>query len=348
LISEIYFNPPSSPDTTLEYIELMGDAGFSLDDHYLIFLENENDEFNSQNPGQIENIFDLNGMTFGSNGYLVLGQKNTLFPAISGAYDVLAPVNPAAPTIAESLKTLPSGAHAYVNRDTGTGYGIGVTSSIQHVGQNNEIEGSGFTAMLIHVDTAAGGVAPVFNFDLDLDNDGLDIATGRPNWNILDSIGVFGEVGEALYGRLYAQFNFGPGIADPLSDVGGVEPGAVYIDTEVGLAEIEYVGRVNKGNTAESWVVTNLTNNTASGYSNSLRNYGVSGDHDNFTNPEVYVGSQRGASPFVYGTDITVTLGTPNVAFIPEPSSWVLLTLGGAAAVVARVRRRRQVSNRRS
>lgn len=343
LISEIYFNPPGGNDVTgaLEYIELRGDANLSLDNYYFITLENENDEFNSGTPGEIENIFNLAGMSFGSNGYLVLGMKGSLYPGLNGAYDVAAPANPAQPTPAESLKTLGNGAHAYVNRDTGSGYGNGTTSSIGHVGQNNDLEGSGFTAMLIYVDSKLGGVAPVLNDDLDAGNDGLDLLTGQTGWTILDSIGVMGETSETDYGRLYAGVGFGPGITKAAP--GGVEPGSTYINTAPAVLELEYVARVGTGIAASNWMAANLTNDGASGYTNGARNYAISGDHGNQSNPEVYVGSTLGASPFAYGTDITVTLGADNVGFVvPEPSSLALAGLGGAIALALAVTRRRQ------
>lgn len=344
LITEIFFNPPGANDApatnALEYIELAGPSGMSLDNTYLIFLENENDEFNSQNPGEIENIFDLNGMSLGSNGFLVLAMRNSAYPAISGVpFDIAVPANPADPTKAESLKTLANGAHVYQNRDTGNGYGNGVTSSIGHVGQNLDIEGSGFTAMLIYVDPLLGGVAPVLNQDLDLDNLGLDpLPTG---WSILDSIGVFGEPDETTFGRLYAAVNFGPGPI--LGSPGGVEPGATYINTFSGLAEIEYVGRVGCGDGPENWLVANLTNNAATGFDINLRNYAISGNHALLSDPEVYVGSTYAPLPYVYGYDITVTFGEANLACIPEVGSFALATAGMAGLGLASfVRRRRR------
>lgn len=349
LISEIFFNPPGGNDApannALEYIELLGPSSYDLTNHYLIFLENENDEFNSQDPGVIENIFDLTGMSFGSNGYLVLAMRNSAYPIIAGTpFDIAVPANPADPTKAESLKTLANGAHVYQNRDTGNGYGNGVTSSIGHVGQNLDIEGSGFTAMLIHVDPLLGGVAPVLNQDLDLDNLGLDpLPIG---WSILDSIGVFGEDDETAFGRLYAKVNFGPGTI--LGAPGGIEPGATYVNTLPGLGEIEYVGRVGLCDCAEDWMVANLTDNVASGYSAALRNYGISGNHSLLSDPEVYVGFAYAPAPFVYGTDITVTIGSDNVGFttecIPEANSLVLAAACGVAGAIAAARRRRRAA----
>ena len=58
-INEVYFDPPGSGfDYTGEYIELRGTPSMSLDDYYLIVVENENDVFDSGNPGGIEFIFD--------------------------------------------------------------------------------------------------------------------------------------------------------------------------------------------------------------------------------------------------------------------------------------------------
>ncbi|MBX7165788.1 MAG: PEP-CTERM sorting domain-containing protein [Pirellulales bacterium] len=347
LISEIYFNPPGGNDSpatnALEYIELCGPANQALDNRYLIIIENENDEFNSQNPGEIEGIFNLANMTFGDNGFLVLGMKNPAYPGIndSVAFDDPTIDVPGAPTIAESLKTLANGAHAYINRDTGAGYGNGPTSSIGYTGQGLDLEGSGFTAMLIEVDPAIGS-APVLNDDLDVGNNGLDVVTGQAGWTILDSIGVFGEADEPEFGRLYAEVNFGPGPLG-LAGIGGIEPGAQYINTLAQLAEIEYIGRVGGGSTPADWMVANLTDNAATGFTAAARNYAISGNHAQLNDAEVYVGSTAQPAAFPYGTDITVSFGTDNVGSVPqhpvpEPSSFVLLACGGAFALAVRRR----------
>ena len=77
LINEIYFDPPASGDIAYEYIELRGTPGMSLDNHYLIFLENENDMLNTGNPGMVERIFNLSGQSIGSDGFLTLRQKGS-------------------------------------------------------------------------------------------------------------------------------------------------------------------------------------------------------------------------------------------------------------------------------
>lgn len=339
LISEIYFNPPGGNDVALnglEYIELAGPNSGSLNNHYLVFLENENNEDNTNipGPGKVERIFDLNGMSFGSNGYMVLAMSNSPYPAVkNAAWDIPAPANPNAPTLAESRKTLSNGAYVYENRawnsslgavERGYGNAGAGLSSIQAYSENDgEIEASGFTAMLVYVDPNGPGAAPVIGQDLDLGNNGLDVATGQVGWAIRDSIGAVGEAGEQ-FSRVYAQNNFGP---SPLEAPGGVDPGKTYVNTLPtgslpGVAEVEYLGRVSTGQNINDWFVANLTDNAASGYSSGLRNYGISGNHAGLNNPEAYVGTTYAPSPFGYGTDITVTLGAPNVNFaVPGDSN---------------------------
>ena len=50
LINEIYFDPPGSLDSYDEYIELRGAPNTSLANCYLIFLENENNQYNTGSP----------------------------------------------------------------------------------------------------------------------------------------------------------------------------------------------------------------------------------------------------------------------------------------------------------
>ncbi len=73
-INEIYLDPPSGGDVINEYIELRGTPNMSLEDHFLIFVENENDIFNEGGAGEVERVFDLTGLTMGSNGFLVFHQ----------------------------------------------------------------------------------------------------------------------------------------------------------------------------------------------------------------------------------------------------------------------------------
>ena len=190
-INEIYFNPPGTDDTTTpwEYIELRGTPNMSLDNHFLIIVENEDNITQTGFAGVLDEAVDLTGYSFGSNGFLVMRKPGNPYTVAPGTNEMPLPAN-------------------------------------------WDVEGSGFTAMIID---NVSGPAPVGNVtDIDeLDNtthvanginDGMDYPTGQPGWQILDAIGIHAEAGESANGHVYAQVNFGVGPTTHL------EPGASYTD----------------------------------------------------------------------------------------------------------------------
>ncbi|REK05549.1 MAG: hypothetical protein DWQ37_23880 [Planctomycetota bacterium] len=187
----------------------------------------------------------------------------------------------------------------FVLRQAGNSYAVAPdTNEMAHTGQ---IENSGFTAMLIRDDS--GTNAPTLGQNLDVDNNGLDHPSGTADWTITDSIGVHSENGEAQFGRLYGQINYGP---EPSTNI---EPGATY----VGLGfEIEYVGRWGNstGQEQDNWHASNLTDNVLSGYTGT-GDYRQSADPHGSTNVE-------SSKDVVYGTNLTDTLGGPNRFEAPE------------------------------
>ena len=254
----------------------------SLDNHYLIFLENENDSQNTGNPGMVERIFNLNGQSIGSDGFLTLRQKGNPYTVAPGTTDL-------------------------VNSGSGAGWGAGATSSLNVVAENDAlmIENSGFTAMLI-VNNGGAPSTPFIGQDLDVGNNGLDVPTGNANWTVLDSIGVFSEAGEAEFGRLYAPINFGPDdITDP-SQVTGT-----YVNVHF---EIEYVGRYGNstGQTAADWNVSNLTDDPVAGFTGTA-DWRQSGPSHV---PNSIPSESNHAIPV--GTNMTKTLGAPNYPFGPS------------------------------
>ena len=277
-INEIYFDPPgSSGDYVFEYIELRGTPSMSLADHYLILLENESSE--TANAGLIENIFDLNGTSMGTNGFLTLRQAGNM-------YDSPAP-----------------GTTDLVNTGSSYTFGSGATSTIGHTDLNadGKTENSGFTAMLIDIGT---GTAPTLAQDLDVGDDGLDMPTGAAGWTIIDSIGVNSEASEND-GRLYAPINFSYGTPE-----GGpnIEPGAVFVETGY---EIEYVGRWgdSTGSTQADWHASNLTNDDLSGFVGPA-DFRQSGAYHDTAGTDNFVETTQGVP---YGFELANTLGASNL-----------------------------------
>jgi len=213
-ISEILFNPPGN-DSTGEYIELRGTPNLLLPDNtYLVGVEGdaEND------PGTIQDVFDLSGRQLGQNGFLLLLPKNHRYKP-----------NPLATVL--------------VNSGTDDGWGSGSTSStVRHKGENNqtEIENASCTFFLIQAPAA-----PAIGDDIDDDDDGVPNGAAFASWTILDSVGVLDNDGEGdiSYGQISFRRSQPPG-ADATAS--GVIVPVPFTPT--------YVAR--HGNTSD-WAATN-------------------------------------------------------------------------------------------
>lgn len=317
-INEIFFDPGgNATDSRDEFIEIRGEAGASLDDHYLIFLENELDILGQGDAGVIENIFDLNGQSLGSNGFLALRQKFNRYDATQVNPDATHLVNdgPNRPG------SFPGAFPGYGNdADGAEGSSIGA-SDLPSAGSSQTtgaLENSGFTAMLIRNDS---GEAPELGFNLDEGNDGLDVPTGREGWTILDSVGVFGEISETEFGRLYGMVNYG--VVDdffPPDFVPNVPEGSAYQLVEY---EIEYMARWGNstGHDASDWHVSNLTDNSGTGSSGAGGSSGPldlrqAGDphpsdpgEDNPAPQPSIIETNQGVP---YGTKLLTNVGGPN------------------------------------
>ena len=307
-INEIYFNAPGiSLDLSAQYVEIRGTANESLEDHYLIFLDN------SDNPGAINAVFDFGSLSnpqLGSNGFLTLRQNDN-------PYGTNTVINP--------------NANNFVNSASLFAFGSGNNSSVgfRSLDGSGRLNDDGFTAMLIRTNGDPNAVPFVSNdpnnlIDLDTDDDNeLDPSGKILNWVILDSIGVNPDSG-LEDGFLYAPVNFG--VSTP---VGGanVPAGAEFVDLD--FDNIEYLGRWGNsiGDAASDWHASNLTNDVISGYVGP-DDFRQSADPQGSSNSE----SSQGV---VTGTIITGTLGGPN---LPEPSS-MLIVVSGMLLIVQHRRR---------
>ncbi|MGJ5633573.1 DUF4347 domain-containing protein [Nostoc sp. CALU 1950] len=187
LINEILFDPLST-DTSKEYIELRGTPGAILaPGTYFVGIEGDS----ANNPGNVQDIFDLSGKQFGSNGLLVLLQKGNSYAVNSGA-------------------------NVVTNIGTGAGWGNGTSSSMGHRG-TNDIENGSVNFFLIQTTTA-----PNLNNDIDSDNNGIADGATYSNWTVLDSVSVLdGGTTDIAYGSIVFR----------KGSVGSVPTNAAVVDT---------------------------------------------------------------------------------------------------------------------
>ena len=157
-INEVFFNPPGI-DTGHEYIELRGTPGETIPaDTYLVLIEGDS----GSDPGVIDQIFTLAGMTFGSNGFLVLLQSGNSYTADAASTVVTA---------------------------TATGWGTTFSS------RTTDIENGSTSFVLINAATA-----PAANQDVDANGDGI-LDGAAVDWLIHDAVGVLdGAAGDTAYG----------------------------------------------------------------------------------------------------------------------------------------------------
>ncbi|RCJ15226.1 hypothetical protein A6S26_07810 [Nostoc sp. ATCC 43529] len=221
LINEILFAPPGT-NSPKEYIELRGTPGAILaPGTFLVGIEGDS---GSPNPGNVQDIFDLSGKQFGSNGLLVLLQKGNSYA-----------VNP--------------NANVVTNTGTGAGWGSGATSSLGHIGQGNatDIENGSVSFFLIQTTTA-----PSLNNDIDADNNGIADGAAYSNWTVLDSVSVLdGGTTDIAYGSIVFR----------KGSVGSVPTNTTVVDTSFTAG---YVGRSGNttGSAASDWVAS-VTTGTA-------------------------------------------------------------------------------------
>jgi len=180
-INELLFNPPSA-DATNEFIEIRGAPNYVIPSGtYLVAVEGDADE----DPGTIQNRFDLSGRRIGQNGFLVLLQKFHRFKTV--LYSTV-----------------------LTNSDTGSGWGSGSSSSVGHEGEDDvtDLENPSATFFLIQ-----SGIRPEPGADIDENDDGTPDGTNFVSWTVLDSVGVIDsdDGDDIAYGNINFRRNTAPG-----------------------------------------------------------------------------------------------------------------------------------------
>ncbi len=224
-INEILFDPPSI-DSPNEYIELRGTPNTTIPTGtYLVGIEGDSES----NPGDIQNIFNLSGKSFGSNGFLVLLQKGNSYS-----------VNP--------------NANVLTNSGTGNGWGNGTASSIGHsgdTGTTTEIENGSASFLLIQ-----SGFAPSLSDDIDSNDDATPDGSVYSGWTVLDSVAVLD--GSSATDRAYGSIVFRKGTN------GTAQSGATIVNTSSFTAG--YVGRIGNttGSASTDWVASSVSGSGSS------------------------------------------------------------------------------------
>lgn len=199
-ISELLFNPPGnapgSQDEPNEYIELRGTPGATIPGGtYLVDIEG--DLSTGATIGDVTSIFDLSGLTFGSNGYLVLLQGSSPYDA-AGA----------------------TAAGANVLTSTSAGFagllgGI-YTSDTVPGGFQTGLENASNSILLIR-----SAVPPQLfgaNSDADSDDDGV---LDNADWTIVDGVSVLdNDPGDAGYAPVVFTQQSGMAVAEYVGRIG--------------------------------------------------------------------------------------------------------------------------------
>lgn len=246
VLNEILFNPPGN-DLPNEYIELRGTPNYVLPSGtYLVAVEGDAEN----NPGAIENVFDLSGRAIGGNGFLVLLQKTNFY----------AP-NPAATILA--------------NTNNGGGWGSGGSSSIGHRGESGRTDLLNPSVTFFLIQSPA---PPSPGADLDLVNSGVlgGVAT---NWTILDSVGVLDNTGagDFAYGAINYRRNGAPGSGAGASGViVPVDFTASYLGRAghtTGSGALDWVACNNLKGAVPNWSLDDIANTMPGSYAGKALNH---------------------------------------------------------------------------
>ncbi|MCA8998057.1 MAG: cadherin domain-containing protein [Planctomycetaceae bacterium] len=173
LISEVLFDPAGA-DTGNEYIELRGEAGTTIaDGTYFIAVNGDNAS------GNVEFVYNLSGLAYGANGYLLLAQNGNPYAGL---------VDPQS-TLVES---------------TGTGWRGGTRVAFLNP-SDNDLDNSSTTFLLVQAMSA-----PRTGTDIDTNGDGTPDSGAFQQWTVLDSVAVTANGGDAGYSQLVYAANGTP------------------------------------------------------------------------------------------------------------------------------------------
>jgi tripartite-type tricarboxylate transporter receptor subunit TctC len=291
-INELLFNPPGA-DAPNEYIEIRGPANTTIPvGTYLVAIEGDA----ADNPGDVQTIINLSGLSFGSNGFLVLLQNGNTYTTDAGA------------TVLTS---------------TTAGFGGLPGAIFQADGGATDIEDASVTFMLIQT-----GAAPSLTDDIDVNDDGTTDGFVFAGWNVRDSISVVnGSANARAYGAISFAAGSGTGISGEIL-VGFVPSYVGRIGDSTGSTSADWVASGVLGGPAPNWTLGTAGETAPASFANKALNHiGAS----NFANLAP-VNSVPAATQNV-NEDFTLTFnaGNANLISISDPDAARTVERGGAA-----------------
>jgi hypothetical protein len=227
-INEILPNAPGG-DGGNEFVELRGTPGMSLNGYVLMSVEAGGAVASVPGRGDINQFFDLSGLSLGANGYLFIRQLGSKY-------------TDTAPNAAVAENTIGAG----FGNDSGSS--VGYSSD----GTTGDMENGPNTYLLINI---GSGTLPTTTTDVDTDNDGLlDLPEG---WTVVDSVGYSDGSSATANDTFYAAITFRA--PNPANQYLGSSATGVIIDIPGPLtttAGTFYVGRKGEstGSTTNDWV----------------------------------------------------------------------------------------------
>jgi methionine-rich copper-binding protein CopC len=281
-INEVLFNPPGT-DAPNEYIELRGLASSTIPaGTYFVAIEGDAD-----NPGDVKTIINLSGLTFGTNGFLVLLQmSNTYVPA----------------------------AGATVVTSTTVGFGGLPGSRWSADASATDLPDASTTFMLIQT-----GVAPTLTDDFDSANDGGFDGAVYPGWSVRDSISAMnGSANAQAYGAFSFRNTAGSGTGQGGEVIVPFIPSYVGRNcNSTGSTAADWVASGVLGGAAPNWTLGSAGETEPSGFAGKALNHIGS---ENFANVGP-TNSVPGAQVMNEDTTLTFNAGNANLISISDPDA---------------------------
>jgi CSLREA domain-containing protein len=282
-INEVLFNPPGT-DAPNEYIELRGPASTVIPaGTYFVAIEGDA----ADNPGDVQTIINLSGLSFGANGFLVILQSGNTYTTAAGA-------------------TVISG--------TTTGFGGLPGSIFQADVAATDLEDSSVSFMLIQT-----GAAPALTNDIDSNDDGLTDGSVFAGWSVRDSINAMnGSANARAYGAFGYRNSAGSGSSlGPEVIVSFIPSYVGRICDSTGSTAADWVSSGVLGGAAPNWTLGVVAETEPASFAGKALNHIGASNFANLAPVNSVPGAQNVNEDFT----LTFNAGNANLISISDPDA---------------------------